>query len=109
LILERLRRQGIEVILLTIFPPGRVALARRPVWSDKTLDAASAFNRRMLGMNRPGVTVVDCDTVLSDGNRMRPEYALDTLHVNPAGYAALDRLIEPVLARVSAADGTGRK
>ena len=35
---------------------------------------------------------------LADGTRLRSEYVLDTLHLNPAGYAALNRLVEPVLA-----------
>jgi lysophospholipase L1-like esterase len=101
LVLERLRGRKIDVVLLTVFPPAKVPLARRMLWSDATRTAVADFNRRALALDRPGVTVVDCDPVLADGSRLRSEYVLDTLHLNPSGYAALNRLVEPVLAGLS--------
>lgn len=101
LIIERLRSRKIDVVLLTVFQPAKVPLARRMLWSDATRAAVADFNRRALGMHLPGVTVVDCDRALAEGSRVRSEYALDTLHLNPAGYAALNRLVEPVLAKLS--------
>jgi lysophospholipase L1-like esterase len=101
LVLERLRSQKIEVVLLTVFPPGQVPLARRMLWSDATRDAVANFNRRALGLHLPDVTVVDCDAALADGNRLRREYALDTLHLSPAGYVVLNRRVEPVIAGLS--------
>jgi lysophospholipase L1-like esterase len=98
LILERLRSRKIEVVLLTVFPPARVPIARRMLWSDATRAAVADFNRRALGLHLPGVLVIDCDPALADGARLRSEYMLDTLHLNPAGYAALNRVVEPVLA-----------
>lgn len=101
LIVERLRRQKIEVILLTIFPPGPVPLSRRMLWSDQTRTAVAEFNRRALGLRLSGLTVLDCDPALADGSRLRSEYVLDTLHLNGAGYAALNRVVGPALARLS--------
>lgn len=101
LILERLRSRKIDVVLLTVFQPAKVPLARRMLWSDATREAVADFNRRALGMHLPGVTVVDCDGAMAAGSRVRSEYALDTLHLNPAGYAALNRLVEPVLVKLS--------
>lgn len=101
LVLERLRSQNIAVVLLTVFPPGQVPLARRMLWSDATRQAVANFNRRALGLHLKGVTVVDCDPALADGNRLRREYSLDTLHLSPAGYIELNRLVEPVIAGLS--------
>jgi lysophospholipase L1-like esterase len=98
LIVERLRRQKIEVILLTIFPPGPVPLTRRMLWSDQTRTAVAEFNRRALGQRLSGLTVLDCDPALADGSRLRSEYVLDTLHLNGAGYAALNRVVGPAVA-----------
>jgi lysophospholipase L1-like esterase len=100
LMLDGLRRNGTSVIVLTIFPVGPVPLTRRSIWSDKTLDAVGEYNRRMKGLALPGVIVVDCDPALSIGGRMNPKYALDTLHMTDAGYAALNSQLEPILKQV---------
>jgi lysophospholipase L1-like esterase len=98
LLIERLAKANVRVLILTIFPVGDVPLIRRPLWSDKSLDAIAAFNRRLRSQKDPRVVVVDCDITLSEGGRMKRVYALDTLHLTAQGYQALNQLIEPVLA-----------
>jgi lysophospholipase L1-like esterase len=99
-IVGRLRGAGITVVLLTIFPVGPPELARRPIWSDATIDAVDDVNRTIRGLAGPGVVVVDCDARLRKGRRIDPALALDTLHLNPAGYRALNEVVRPVLEAV---------
>jgi len=101
-IVARLRGGGVVVVVLTVFPVGRVNLARRPFWSDATVDAVGEVNRAILGMAGPGVVAVDCDAVLAEGRRINPAFEADTLHLNPAGYRALDAALRPALARIAA-------
>ena len=96
-IIERLTAEGIRVIVSTIFPFGDVTLTRRPVWSDRTLDAREEINREIRALNLPGVTVFDADHVFAVDGRMKAEYQLDELHLNPAGYEALNRALTPLI------------
>ena len=51
-IVGRLRERGAVVVVTTIFPVGRVELARRPIWSDATIDAIDRVNRSLRGARR---------------------------------------------------------
>ena len=101
-IVERLRARGVVVVVTTIFPVGRVELARRPVWSDATIDAIDRVNRGLLGLAGPGVIVVDCDKVLRNGRRIEPTFAVDSLHLSESGYEALAATLRPILQAVVA-------
>lgn len=96
-IVGRLRRAGITVVLLTIFPVGPPGLLRRPVWSDATIDAIDDVNATIRRLDGPGVLVVDCDTCLRQGRHINPALALDTLHLNANGYRALDVAARPAI------------
>lgn len=105
--LALLRERKIEAALLTVFPPDGVPLERRSTWSDKTRDAVAEINGHLRALRLPGVTIVDCDPALNDHGRMNDKYALDTLHLNEAGYAALDAAVGPVLQKTVAARKAG--
>lgn len=107
-LVARLRARDIEVVALTVFPVGRIPLARRTIWSDRTRAAVAAVNDHLRAIAGPGVTVVDCDPLLAKGDRLDPRYELDALHLNAAGYRALDGLLTPVLTRVVAEAAGGR-
>ena len=96
-IVDRLTKAGIHVIVSTIYPFGDVSLARRPVWSDRTLDAREEINREIRQINRPLVTVFDADPLFSVNGRMKSEYQLDELHLNDLGYETLNRTMIPVI------------
>jgi lysophospholipase L1-like esterase len=106
LILKSLSDHHIPVVMLTIFPVGSVPWVRRSTWSDRIPVAVEAYNRRLLELKRLGLTVIDCDPALAVGGRMNPRYAVDTLHVNEAGYGALNQLIEPTLGRLLSQPGS---
>jgi lysophospholipase L1-like esterase len=98
-IVDRLRAAGITVVVTTIFPVGPPELARRPIWSDATVEAIDEVNRSLRDLAGVGVIVVDCDPVLRQGHYIDPRLSADTLHLNPAGYRALDAALRPALAR----------
>jgi lysophospholipase L1-like esterase len=92
-LVSRSRALGSHVVLTTIFPASRVPLARRPVWSPDIPAAIDEVNRGILAMAGEGVAVL---LKRPDGST-RDEWYLDTLHLNPAGYAVLAREFERVL------------
>lgn len=90
----------IHVVVLTIFPPGSVGLLRRPIWSDEINGAVLRINELIRGLKDPRVTVIDCDSILSVGKTIRPEYAQNALHLTPAGYVALNKFLTPILEKL---------
>ncbi len=95
--IDAIRAIGSKVVLLTIIPVGEVPLTRRLVWSDETIDAIDHVNRELREMQNPGVAVLDCDPILRGGRRIRPGFAMDLLHLNPAGYSKLSAAVGPTL------------
>lgn len=97
-IIQRLRERDIHVVVLTIFPAGSVPAAQRLIWSERTREAIAQVNDHLRRLQMTGVTVIDCDPLFAQGGHMKGDYALDALHLNDAGYAALRMLVEPRLA-----------
>lgn len=97
-----LARSGV-VVLSTIVPPGRVPLARRPMWDDTTLDEIAAANDRIRAMaDGRRVLVLDAHALLrGDGGWLEPRYQDDDffLHLNPAAYARLNQALLDLLAQ----------
>ena len=95
-VVRRGRAMGATVVLVTVFPLGDVSLARRLFWSGDVARSIRQVNEHIRGLAGDRVLVLDADAVLDDGSgRVKSEYQFDMLHLNPAGYAALD----PVLAK----------
>lgn len=97
-IVRRIRQEcGATVVVLTVYPVGKLPITRRMVWSDRTLAAVEEVNKRLRALEDDGVVVVDCDPVLGRESRMKAEYAMDDLHLLPAGYKALNERLIPVV------------
>ncbi|MHC4948583.1 MAG: SGNH/GDSL hydrolase family protein [Planctomycetota bacterium] len=97
-IVEAARDEGVVVVVLPVLPPGPIELARRLVWSPRIETAVAEVNDALADLAAPGVLVVDCGPLAGADGRLRPAYARDALHLNEAGYAALDGIVRPVLA-----------
>lgn len=102
-IIRRLRNRQVHVVVLTVFPAGPIEWSRRFIWSDRIVDAAEQVNAHLKEAAGLGVTVVDCDAFIADGQSMKKAYALDALHLNDAGYDALNESIGPVLQQLISA------
>ena len=99
-LVDRMVASNIDVVLLTVFPTGPVGLLRRPIWSEEVVTAVDEINGRLLSLNGPRVSVLDCDPVLKSGGRLRRGYAQDTLHLTPKAYEALNGRLTPVLEKL---------
>jgi lysophospholipase L1-like esterase len=90
---------GATVVLTTIFPAGTVPIERRYLWSDDNpaaIDEVNDYIRTLAGEN---IIILDAFSILADSDGvMRPGFSVDTLHINAAGYNALNSELSQLLA-----------
>jgi lysophospholipase L1-like esterase len=99
LLVNRVTELGGTAVVTTVIPAGKVPLLRRPVWSPAVEAARKEVNTFLKGLARSNVVILDTDSLLADSKgRLRPQYARDFLHLNSAGYAALNK---ELMARVT--------
>lgn len=99
-LVDRMVAANIDVVLLTVFPPGPAGLLRKPIWSDDIIRCTDEINGRMLGLNKSRLMVMDCDPILRSADGLRREYVRDTLHLTPSAYKALNQHLEAVLQQL---------
>jgi len=101
-IVRRARALGATVILATIFPTGRVPLQRQLFWSADIPAAVQTVNGYLPTLQSNGVVIFDAAQVLADANGgLRAEYSRDELHLNAAGYEALNQALGPLLLKLA--------
>ena len=89
---------GSTVILTTIFPAGQIPLHRRLVWSNEISIAIEEVNHFIRNLEQDQVIIFDAAAILLDTNgQMRQEYGFDELHLNEAGYEALNLELVKIL------------
>ena len=92
---------GSTVIITTIFPTGEIPFLRRLVWSEEIKEALDEVNSHIRNLVHDDVILFDAAGVLSNTNgQMRREYSLDELHLNYAGYEALNFELTKILKRL---------
>lgn len=98
-IIHKSREFNSVVILTTVFPTsGKVPLARRIVWSEEVYEAIDQVNDFILNYQAEGVIVLDSAGILSNAEgHIKGEYARDLLHLNSAGYNALNSELLTIL------------
>jgi len=90
---------GATVILTTIFPLGEIPIERRIVWSDDVAVAIDDVNAYIYSLEGGNVIVFDTVPVLANEQGIvREEYSRDFLHLNKAGYVALNEKLVDILA-----------
>ncbi len=94
---EKLRKNKIKAVILSVFPFGRVDLYRWPVWSERTKTTVGIVNENMQKHNSTDIKIIDCDRIFLDNGKMKKSYSIDMLHINKSGYARLNDFIMPVL------------
>ena len=97
---------GAVVVVSSILPAGKITLARRAFWSDDIYAAADALNQHLLTLAEVNKTdkIVwfDAFAVVADTQgRMDAEYRKDELHLNAAGYEALNQSLATQLPSIS--------
>jgi len=96
-IVKRAVDGGAIVIISTIFPTGEVPLERKLEWSPDVAKAVQEVNADLRGLASDRVIVFDAWKTLEDRGQLRAGYGLDTLHLSPSGYAALNGELEMIL------------
>ena len=90
-IVSRAVDTGAMVILTTVFPHGAVPLERRLFWSSNVSEAIKTVNASIVSLEGEDVLILDSAAILADEQgRLRDEYSVDLLHLNPAGYEVLN-------------------
>lgn len=97
-IVNRCRAAASTVVVVSIFDIGDVPLWREPFWSDDVAAAVREVNAFLPTLTRDGVVLLDAGGVLDDARgKVKPPYQFDYLHLNPAGYDALDEKLVPLV------------
>jgi lysophospholipase L1-like esterase len=105
-IVRRCRELGARVVVLTVFDLGDVPLWRQPFWSSAVAPAVTEVNAYLETLAGDGVVLFDANPVLTRGRGViDPAYQLDHLHLNPAGYVALNEQFVRFLATSPALAG----
>lgn len=92
---------GSTVILTTIFPVGKIPIERRLFWSDDIYHAIYDINDYIHSQKRSNVIIMDTFAILANEKGIvRSEYRMDFLHINAAGYSALNDELQKILRKL---------
>jgi len=95
-LVSRLEELSETVILTTIFPVGDADLFFYD--TAEVIDAVDEVNITIHSLAGPNVAIFDAFSILvTDDGLVQPDFALDMLHINRQGYAALNRELSGVL------------
>jgi len=96
------RVRNIRMILIDIFPVGKIELPRRLIWNNAVNKAIDAVNLTLKSYcDDHLVFYFNADAILSDnGTTVRPEYQDDFLHINAMGYEALSKNLQELINKV---------
>lgn len=98
---------GATVILTTIFPAGYLHLGYREFGLSEIGSLVVEVNNYLTILAKPQVILFDAYTLLSENGLVKGEYTLDLLHLNAAGYAALNQSLIPLLLKLAQSRAAG--
>jgi lysophospholipase L1-like esterase len=88
-----------RVVVTTIFPLGEIPWERRLVWSDDVAVAIDEVNSFLASLASDRVEIMNTSAIIAQHETVLPVYRRDFLHLNAAGYAALNQELEKLLTR----------
>ena len=96
-ILETCKKNEINAIYSSIFPPGDIEVLRRPFWDPTIIDSLRMVNREIMDYCREnGFIYLDTYKLLEDRSApgtVEKGYQSDFLHINPAGYQRISEAL----------------
>lgn len=99
-LVETLRQNAIQVVLLSIIPPAKPSLTRLPVWSEHIPQRVTEINQYWLNQSMSNVQVIDTAKVLqNDAGVWHQQVNKDTLHLTPTGYEFLNQAVIKALSQ----------
>lgn len=95
-------RHNIPLILINIFPVGKIELTRRPMWNSAVNEAIRSVNETIEGYcDNQRVFCLDAFGLLSGENEtVKEEYRADFLHINRKGYEALSGELTELINKI---------
>lgn len=93
-LVNKLKSRGIKVYLMTIIPASEPVGVWRLFWSERIDREVVAINQFIRKQQEENVSIIDSTSILNDGEKLKPDYTLDTLHLNDAGYSVLSSLLK---------------
>ena len=96
---------GATVILTTIFPAGYLRLGYREFGLSEIGPLVVEVNNYLTILAGPHVVLFDGYALLSENDLVKGEYTLDLLHLNAAGYDALNQALVPLLLTLAQSRG----
>lgn len=97
-IVDKAKSGGARVLLTTVFPTGPIEPQRRPFWSSAIDSAIVEVNAYIRTLADARCDVVDAYALLESGGVVAEQFEQDALHINAAGYHALNAALAPRLA-----------
>jgi len=101
-IIQMCRDKNIRMVLINIFPVGKIELSRRLVWNKVVNEAIIKTNQRLQSYcDDIRVYWFDAYSILSEnGETVNIEYQSDFLHINNRGYQALSRELKEQINKI---------
>lgn len=101
-IIQICRVKNIKMVLINIFPVGKIDLSRRLVWNKTVNETIKNVNLRLKTYcDEHMIYCFDAYSILSEnGEMVNPEYQSDFLHINSRGYEALSRVLKEQIKKI---------
>ena len=96
------RNKNIRMVLINIFPVGKIEISRRIVWNKAVNETIINANHRLKSYcDDNQVYYFDAYSILSDnGETVNAEYQSDFMHINNSGYEALSRELKKMINKI---------
>jgi lysophospholipase L1-like esterase len=95
-------RNKIPMILINVFPVGKIEMTRRLMWNSTVNEAIRSVNETLKGYcENNGVFYFDAYEILAGPSEtVKPEYRDDFLHINGKGYEALSLELTELINKI---------
>ncbi len=93
---------NIQLILINVFPVGKIELTRRPMWNSAVNEAIRSVNETLKGYcDNQKVFYFDASGLLSgEDETVKEEYRADFLHINRKGYETLSGELTELINKI---------
>ncbi len=93
---------NVTLIIINVFPVGKIELTRRPMWNSAVNEAIRSFNETLKGYcDDQTIFYFDAFGLLSgEDERVKKEFRDDFLHINKNGYEALSVKLTKMINKI---------
>ncbi len=93
-LIEKASKDGIHIILTTIFPTAKPTIVRNIFWSKSANEAIKELNDHIRSIKKSNIKIFDTAKILRSKHKfMEKDYASDFLHLSEAGHQILNNYL----------------